>query len=66
MGRIKTQLVKRTTVHLLNLHGGQFGEDFAANKAMVNRYVSVFSHKLRNNVAGYITRLVRMRKAKGV
>ncbi len=66
MGRIKTQLVKRTTNQLLARHPEKFGEDFASNKALVNQFLTVNSSKLRNTVAGYLTRLVKVRKAKGV
>ena len=66
MGRIKTQLIKRTTNQLLSRHPGMFSEDFAANKEVVNKYLSVQSSKLRNTIAGYVTRLVRVKKAKGL
>ncbi len=66
MGRIKTQLIKRTTEQLLARYPGQFSEDFNANKELVNKFVSVHSTKLRNMVAGYLTRLSKVRKAKGV
>ena len=65
MGRIKTQLIKRTTEQLMSKHPDQVGEDFIANKAFVDKFVSVHSAKLRNTIAGYVTRLVRMKKAKG-
>ena len=66
MGRIKTQLIKRTTEQLLAKYKGQFSEDFIANKELVNKFVSVHSSKLRNMVAGYLSRLSRVRKAKGL
>ena len=66
MGRIKTQLVKRTTAQLLARYPDKFSEDFTANKELVNKFLSVHSSKLRNTVAGYLTRLVKVKKAKGV
>ena len=66
MGRIKTQLIKRTTAQLLARHPEKFTDDFVANKELVNQFLSVHSSKLRNTVAGYLTRLVKVRKAKGV
>ncbi len=65
MGRIKTQLIKRTTEQLMSRYPGQFSDDFASNKVLVNKFVSVYSPKLRNTIAGYLTRLVKVRKAKG-
>ncbi|MBI3036725.1 30S ribosomal protein S17e [Candidatus Woesearchaeota archaeon] len=66
MGRIKTQLIKRTTEQLMARYTGQFTEDFTANKELVNKFVSVYSTKLRNTISGYLTRLVRVRKAKSI
>ena len=63
MGRIKTQLVKRTTNDLLNQYGDQFTEDFAQNKVLVGRMVKGVSKKLRNVIAGYATRLTKKNKA---
>ena len=56
MGRIKTTLVKRTTEELLAKHSGEFSADFDKNKAKVSMFVPVPSKKLRNIIAGYITR----------
>ncbi len=66
MGRIKTQLVKRTTEQLLSRYKDQFTDDFDSNKALVNKLLVIHSTKLRNNVAGYLTRLVRIRKVKNL
>lgn len=62
MGRIKTQLIKRVTLELFARHKGEFTGDFEKNKEAVQRYVSVSSKKLRNIIAGYITRLAKERK----
>ena len=59
MGRIKTTLVKRRTKELLKIHGGSFTEDFTQNKEITNRHAEIKSKKLRNVVAGYMTRLKR-------
>ena len=57
MGRIKTKFIKRKTKELFALHGGIFTSDFGQNKQLVDRYTQVASKKLRNIVAGYMTRL---------
>lgn len=57
MGRIKTTLIKRKTKELLEAHREHFTSDFAENKKQTARLTSVSSKKLRNVVAGYITRL---------
>lgn len=57
MGRIKTTLIKRKTKELYQLHGDKFSTDFAQNKLVTSQYVTVASKKLRNIIAGYMTRL---------
>jgi len=57
MGRIKTALIKRKTKELLKLHGDSFTKDFTQNKLLVSKHTKVYSKKLRNIVAGYVTRL---------
>ncbi|MBW2984273.1 30S ribosomal protein S17e [Candidatus Woesearchaeota archaeon] len=59
MGRIKTLQIKRITGRLMGLHRNEFTEDFEENKQIVNRLLSVQSKKLRNIIAGYVTRLMK-------
>ena len=64
MGRIKTQMVKRLTHKLIDKHGEKFNEDFTQNKAVVASQLSGGSKKITNTIAGYVTRLVRMKRIK--
>lgn len=57
MGRIKTTLVKRKTKELKQIYDEKLTADFAANKKLVAQLTKVSSKKLRNIIAGYITRL---------
>jgi len=57
MGRIKTKLIKRKTKELLKMHGEHFTTDFSQNKELTNKYVEFGSKKLRNIIAGFMTRL---------
>ena len=57
MGRIKTVPIKRITHRLMELHSNEFTNDFEKNKQLVNKLVDVKSKRLRNVIAGYITRL---------
>ena len=57
MGRIKTMLVKRTTEELLEKHNSEFSSVFGPNKAKVSMYITAPSKKIRNIIAGYITRI---------
>lgn len=59
MGRIKTQLVKRKTYELLRKFSGKFTADFDTNKQRVNELIPGASKKLRNIIAGYLTRLIK-------
>lgn len=62
MGRIKTQLIKRITQQLIKEHYDRFKPDFEENKKIVSELLSVESNKLRNSIAGYVTRLVKKGK----
>jgi small subunit ribosomal protein S17e len=59
MGRIKTGLVKRISKELIKAHGGQFSSDFTKNKDVLKQISNMPSKKIRNIVAGYVTRLNR-------
>jgi small subunit ribosomal protein S17e len=62
MGRIKTDLVKRVTHKLIDKYDGKFTEDFEQNKKIMGEVSEMPSKKIRNTVAGYITRVVKQRK----
>ena len=62
MGRIKTTLVKRTAVKIYTKNKEKFSADFDANKSLVQTILQDPNKKLRNIVAGYITRLVKQNK----
>ncbi|MCC6047307.1 MAG: 30S ribosomal protein S17e [Desulfurococcaceae archaeon] len=62
MGKVYTSLVKRTARRLMELYPGEVSEDFTKNKELVSKYLDVRSKKLRNQVAGYLTRLVKLSK----
>ena len=54
MGRIKTSLVKRTAKAMLK-EPNKFSGEFGNNSHILNN--SMPSKRLRNRIAGYITRL---------
>ncbi|MEM2006389.1 MAG: 30S ribosomal protein S17e [Sulfolobales archaeon] len=62
MGKVYTSLIKRTARKLVELYPGEVSEDFEKNKEVVSRYLDVKSKKLRNQIAGYLTRLVKLSK----
>lgn len=61
MGRIKTLLVKRIAHKLVKEHGAEFTSEFEKNKPLVEKYTNVSTSKLRNLIAGYSARLVKLR-----
>ena len=62
MGRIKTQLIKRVTTDIFDKHKDQFSDDFEANKKAVTGVADIGSKKLRNVIAGYVTRLAKKKE----
>ena len=62
MGRIKSTLVKRTGHNLLK-EENNFSEDFNINKKLLGNTMP--SKKVRNKIAGYLSRLkVQAREGK--
>ncbi len=62
MGRIKSTLVKRSTKDIMASDKGSFSADFEENKRKVEQKVPGISKKLRNSIAGYISRLMKKKK----
>ena len=59
MGRIKTQMIKRLTHSLLKNYRSEFTTEFTANKVAVESHLQPVNKKLRNVIAGYVTRLMK-------
>ncbi len=57
MGRIKTTLIKRVSTEIYDLNKDKITEDYETNKKILNEIIQIRSKKLRNAIAGYITRL---------
>ena len=63
MGRVKTQLAKRAALRLMKEHPETFKKDFSENKTLLMGVTEINSKKLRNVIAGYLTRLVKQRQS---
>tara|TARA_Y100000310_G_scaffold333007_1_gene409678 strand:+ start:107 stop:274 length:168 start_codon:yes stop_codon:yes gene_type:complete len=50
-------MIKRNGNKLFNLHKDKFKKDFETNKQVLPEVADIPSKKLRNVLAGYITRL---------
>ena len=59
MGRIKTMQIKRATTQLVKAYPTAFKKSFVENKELVSRYMTTKSKKIRNTVAGYVTRIMQ-------
>ncbi len=59
MGRIKTTMIKRVTLKLFRDHSDEFKTSFDDNKKIIETLADTKSKKLRNIIAGYVTRLKR-------
>lgn len=64
MGRIKTQVIKRLTTEIMDRYEDKLTNDFEKNKGVIRSLTGLSSKKLRNVVAGYIARLVKVKKKK--
>ena len=62
MGRIGTTLVKRSGNELIEKFLKEFKADFKHNKKALEKVSTISSKKLRNVIAGYITRKVKQKK----
>jgi small subunit ribosomal protein S17e len=57
LGKVRTDTVKRTSREVLRRFPERFTGDFESDKQAVNDLVSTQSKRLRNRIAGYVTRL---------
>jgi len=61
-GKVQTELVKRIARELVGRFPDKFTTDFENNKKLVESLTNISSTKLRNRVAGYLTRLQNQNK----
>lgn len=57
MGKVRTETVKRAARELIERFPDKFTNEYELNKKAVNEVVQAPSKKLRNRIAGYVTRL---------
>jgi small subunit ribosomal protein S17e len=64
MGKIRTRMIKRIAFRLLELYPDQFTTDFEKNKKILEEKFSsiMYSKKIRNKIAGYITSRVSIKE----
>ncbi len=64
MGRIKTAMIKRVTNKLVQQHRDDFKNNFDDNKKLVTNFADIKSKKIRNVIAGYVTRQINAKPIK--
>ncbi|OYT62899.1 MAG: 30S ribosomal protein S17e [Thermofilum sp. ex4484_15] len=62
MGKVRPSYIKNTARRLLELYPDKFTTDFNQNKKLISELTNITSKRVRNRVAGYITRLVKLRQ----
>jgi len=63
LGNVRSDKVKRAAREILRRYPDKFTSDFGENKKVIASVASIPSAKLKNNVVGYITRLVVLAKS---
>jgi len=58
MGSVRTEQIKRTAKELIRRFPDKFSHDFESNKHMVQTLIQGGTPKVRNQIAGYITRFL--------
>jgi small subunit ribosomal protein S17e len=58
LGKVRTEKIKSTARELVERFPSKFTTSFTNNKESVAALTGISSKKLRNRIAGYITRLV--------
>ena len=61
MGNIRPSFIKTRALRLIEIYPDQFTDDFDNNKKMVSELSDVDNKRMRNWIAGYITRYVQRR-----
>ncbi len=62
MGNVRTRVIKSTARKLLEYYPDLFKPDFEYNKRLVAKLVNIKSKKVRNQIAGYITHLLKIKE----
>ncbi len=57
MGKVRTDTIKKVSRELVRRFPDRFTGEFESDKQMVNELVITPSKRLRNRIAGYVTRL---------
>ncbi|MGD0804983.1 MAG: 30S ribosomal protein S17e [Candidatus Bathyarchaeia archaeon] len=59
MGKVRTEMVKRLSLELIEKYPKSFNTEFDQNKKFLTELNVGVSKKMKNKVAGYVTRVVK-------
>jgi small subunit ribosomal protein S17e len=59
MGKVRTEMVKRISLDLIDMYQYSFLPEFEPNKQFLKEIGLDVSKKLRNRIAGYITTIIK-------
>jgi small subunit ribosomal protein S17e len=59
LGNVRPENIKRIARELVQRFPDRFTTNFENNKKLVEEFTNLSSTKLRNRIAGYVTRLVK-------
>jgi small subunit ribosomal protein S17e len=62
VGNVYTKDIKRVAQELYEKFKDQVTADFYSNKKLVDMYIDVQSKKVKNRIAGYLTRFAKLSK----
>jgi len=62
LGKVRSERVKKAARELIEKYPGKFTDDFGNNKKIIDGFTEISSKRLRNRLAGYVTRLVSINK----
>ena len=63
LGKVKTEQIKRTGKELMTRFPNKFSNNFDENKKLVDTLTAGTTTRVRNKVAGYITRTIALSEA---
>ncbi len=66
MGRVKSTAIKTLGNKMIAEHGDKFSDNFEKNKEAITHIKEIKSKKIRNILAGYITRKMKNIKKTGI
>jgi small subunit ribosomal protein S17e len=61
LGKVRIELVKRASKELIDRYPDRFTANFEENKQFLREIEFTVSKRLRNRVAGYITRIMKLK-----